>query len=109
MVRLLLATAMLAVAAPAEAADLSVVNGTGGTMLRISIRPYGGGAWKAIEGSLSSGASRTISSSGEQCAFDIRAELAGGAQATWADVNFCETKSVTLSRRPDGTTWADYD
>lgn len=107
--RLLMAIGLLAFAAPALAADLAVVNGTGGAILKLSIRPYGGGAWKSVEGSLSSGARRTISSPTGDCAFDIRGELAGGAQATWAGVNFCEAKAVTLNRRPDGTTWADYD
>lgn len=107
--RFLLALGFLAAASPAFAADISIVNQTGSAMLKISIRPYGGGAWKGVDGALSSGARRTISSPSSDCAFDIRAELAGGAQANWAGVNFCEAKSVTLNRRSDGTTWADYD
>jgi hypothetical protein len=50
-----------------------------------------------------------LSGKGDNCLFDIRAKLAGDGQATWSDVNFCEAKAVTLSRRSDGTTWADYD
>lgn len=91
------------------AGDVVVVNHTGTAITGISIRPYGGSGWQQVEGALSDGARRSVSGKGETCAFDIRAKLAGGAEATWPGVNFCETKVVTLNRRPDGTAWADYD
>ena len=43
------------------------------------------------------------------CAFDIRANVTGAGALTWANVNLCAVKSVTLNR--DGTVgaWVDYD
>jgi hypothetical protein len=43
------------------------------------------------------------------CAFDIRATVAGAGPVTWAGVNLCDVKSVILNR--DGSTgaWVDYD
>ena len=32
------------------------------------------------------------------CAFDIRANVAGAGPVTWAGVNLCDVKSVTLKR-----------
>lgn len=100
---------LLAMPGAALAAEVVVVNQTGAAITALSIRPYKGADWQPIEGALSTGARRSISGQGDICAFDIRAKLAGGGEATWPGVNFCETKVVTLNRRPDGTAWADYD
>ena len=100
---------LVATPAAALAADVVVVNQTGSAITALSVRPYGGSAWQPVDGALSQGARRSISGHGDTCAFDIRAKLAGGAEASWPGVNFCETKIVTLNRRPDGTAWADYD
>ena len=43
------------------------------------------------------------------CAFDIRAKLAGDGEAVWSGVNLCEVSRVTLRRGPSGTTFASYD
>jgi hypothetical protein len=102
---LLLATAPTA----AFAADIAVVNQSGSAFTGIEVRAQGGKAWEPLSGGLGNGARRTLSGKGDNCLFDIRAKLAGDGQATWSDVNFCEAKAVTLSRRSDGTTWADYD
>jgi hypothetical protein len=100
---------LLVAPAAALAADVVVINQTGSAISSLSIRPFGGSVWQPVEGALSVGARRSVSAEGKTCAFDIRAKLAGGGEATWSGVNFCETKAVTLNRRPDGTTWADYD
>lgn len=100
---------LLVLPAAALAADVVVVNQTGFAITALSVRPYGGSGWQPVEGALSPGARRSITGQGETCAFDIRAKLAGGGEASWAGVNFCETKVVTLNRRPDGTAWVDYD
>ena len=43
------------------------------------------------------------------CAFDIRANVAGSGPVTWADVNLCAVKSVTLNRDGSAGAWVDYD
>jgi hypothetical protein len=43
------------------------------------------------------------------CAFDIRATVAGGGPITWAGVNLCAVKSVTLNRDAAAGAWVDYD
>jgi hypothetical protein len=107
--RALLPIILMTMSAPAIAAQVVVVNATGSSITALSVRPYGAAGWQPVDGALSVGARRSISGQGEACAFDIRGKLAGGAEVTWSGVNFCETKVVTLNRRPDGTTWADYD
>lgn len=100
---------LLVAPAAALAADVVVINQTGSAISSMSVRPFGGSTWQPVDGALSVGARRSVSAQGETCAFDIRAKLAGDGEATWSGINFCETKAVTLNRRPDGTTWADYD
>jgi len=43
------------------------------------------------------------------CAFDIRATVAGAGSVTWAGVNLCGAKSVTLNRDGSAGAWVDYD
>jgi hypothetical protein len=43
------------------------------------------------------------------CAFDIRANVAGAGSVTWADVNLCAVKSVTLNHDGSAGAWVDYD
>ena len=105
----LLFLALAAAPAAALAADISVVNQTGSAFTGIEVRAQGGKGWEPLSGGLGNGARRTMTGKGDDCLFDIRAKLAGDGQATWSDINFCEAKAVTLSRRSDGTTWADYD
>lgn len=95
--------------AAALGADIVVANQTGSAIVSMSVRPFGGKEWQPVDGALSLGARRSISGEGNTCAFDIKAKLAGGGEASWSGVNFCETKVVTLNRRPDGTAWVDYD
>jgi hypothetical protein len=66
--------------------------------------------WKALgPGALAPGARISLPSpGGELCAFDIRAKV-GAETLTWANVNLCDVKVVTLRRRADGTRWVDYD
>jgi hypothetical protein len=92
----------------AGAGSFTLVNGTGSAISSLSIRRHGTDAWKPIGGSPAAGASAAISFSDPDCAFDIRATLAGGASAIWSGVNLCEVKSVTLNRS-GGRAWVDYD
>ncbi|WP_310467329.1 hypothetical protein [Sphingomonas sp.] len=106
------AAALVAVApAPANAGagNFTLVNGTGVGMKSVEIRRFGTSGWKSINAPSSPGARSAVSFSDPDCAFDIRANLDGGATATWSGVNLCEAKSVTLSRSAAGAVWVDYD
>jgi hypothetical protein len=50
-----------------------------------------------------------MSFSDPDCAFDIRATVSGTGQVTWAGVNLCAVKSVTLNRDGSAGAWVDYD
>ena len=50
-----------------------------------------------------------INFSDPDCAFDIRADMPGVGSVTWADVNLCAAKSVTLNRDASAGAWVDYD
>ena len=45
----------------------------------------------------------------DDCAFDIRATVAGAGQLVWSGVNLCDVKRVTLNRDSSGRHWVDYD
>jgi hypothetical protein len=109
----LVAFAILAVsAAPALAAGASnfaLVNGTGVVLADLSIRRAGTQEWKALGAAPSAGARSNISFSDPDCAFDIRATVPGVGPVTWAGVNLCAVKSVTLNRDGSAGAWVDYD
>lgn len=110
---LALAAASLALgAAPASAAAgaFKLVNATDTDITSLSIRRFGTQPWQALVARPPRGASVNIDFSDPDCAFDIRATLAGGDVATWSGVNLCEAKSVTLNRNAkSGANWVDYD
>lgn len=91
-----------------SASAFTLVNGAGAKIEALSIRRYGTEAWKPLAGSPSPGARQRIDFSDPDCAFDIRAKLAGGATAVWSGVNLCEVNAVVLNRNASGATWADY-
>ena len=91
-----------------SASAFTLVNGAGAKIEALSIRRYGTEAWKPLAGSPSPGARQRIDFSDADCAFDIRAKLAGGATAVWSGVNLCEVNAVVLNRNASGVTWVDY-
>lgn len=106
-----LAAAWAVPGAPAIAASagaFTLVNGAGAKIESLSIRRYGTDAWKPLAGSPSPGARQHIDFSDPDCAFDIKAKLAGGATASWSGVNLCEVNAVVLNRNESGATWVDY-
>lgn len=106
-----LAAASAAIAPPAEAAGaqpFTIVNAAGVRIEALAIRRFGTDAWKPLAGSPSAGARQTVNFSDPDCAFDIKAMLAGGATAVWSGVNLCEVNAVVLNRNESGATWADY-
>ena len=103
---------LLAAASPAFAAGASaftLVNGTGAALADMSIRRVGTNDWKPLAAAPSPGAHNSVKFSDPDCAFDIRANVPGTGPVTWADVNLCAVKSVTLNRDGSAGAWVDYD
>jgi hypothetical protein len=103
-----LAFALLAaMASPvfAGASNFTLVNGTGGGLSELSIRRSGTNDWKP----LAQGAGGAVQFSDPDCAFDIKATVPGSGPVTWAGVNLCGAKSVTLKRDAAAGAWVDYD
>jgi hypothetical protein len=102
----LIAALLVATGSPAfaGASNFTLVNGAGGALDGLSIRRSGTNDWKP----LAQGAGGAIQFSDPDCAFDIKATVAG-APVTWAGVNLCGAKSVTLKRDAAAGAWVDYD
>ncbi len=107
--RILLLTAgtllSAASAAPAfaEASGFTLVNGTSSGMSEVAIRRAGTNDWKPL------GPPGKVQFHDPDCAFDIRATVAGSGTVTWTGVNLCDVKSVTLKRDETAGAWVDYD
>jgi hypothetical protein len=111
MLRLATLVTMLASAsaAVAGASNFTLVNGTAGALSELSIRRAGTQDWKPLGSAPSAGARGPISFKDPDCAFDIRANVAGSGAVTWAGVNLCDVKSVVLKRDQSAGAWVDYD
>jgi hypothetical protein len=104
---LLLTSASPALAGPG-ASNFNLVNGTSGALADVAIRRAGTSDWKPLPASPGAGASSPVKFNDPDCAFDIRAKVGGGA-VTWAGVNLCDVKSVTLRKDDNAGAWVDYD
>ena len=93
----------------AQASNFTVTNGTGAGISSLSIRRTGTANWTSLSAAPGAGASSSVAFNDPDCAFDLRASLAGGGTAEWGGVNLCGTTQLTLRRRPSGETWVDYD
>lgn len=112
MKRLVLLALLVASASPAlsaGASNFTLVNGTGAALAELSIRRAGTQAWKSLGPAPSAGARSAMTFSDPDCAFDIRATVAGAGSVTWAGVNLCGAKSVTLNHGGSAGAWVDYD
>jgi hypothetical protein len=111
MKRLAIIAALLATSSPAlaGASNFTLVNGTGGGISEVAIRRAGTSDWKPLGASPAPGARGPVSFSDPDCAFDIRATVAGSGPVTWAGINLCDVKSVTLQRDAAAGAWVDYD
>jgi hypothetical protein len=109
--RLALLLAMLATAttAHAGASNFTRVNATGTPLADLSIRRAGTEEWKPLAPAPAPGAGAPIKFDNPDCAFDIRAKVAGKDAVTWAGVNLCDVKSVVLKRDEAAGAWVDYD
>jgi hypothetical protein len=93
----------------AGASSFTLVNNTGAALAELSIRRTGTQEWKPLGSAPSAGARSSMKFSDPDCAFDIRANVAGAGPTTWAGVNLCAVKSVTLNRDASAGAWVDYD
>jgi len=104
--------AMLAlVVAPAHAAvnGFTVVNQTGGALTDLALRRIGDPTWQSVNVAASPAASARVNFAHKDCAFDLRANIAGVGPILWSGVNLCDVKRVTLNRDSSGRHWVDYD
>jgi hypothetical protein len=95
--------------AQAGAAGFAVINAVGADISGMSIRRVGSSAWQPLSIAAAAGKSASAAFSDPDCAFDLRATLAGGATVTWSGINLCEVKLLTLRRNDAGLAWVDYD
>ena len=111
MKRLMLLLTLLATTSPAlaGASGFTLVNGTGAALAQLSIRRSGTQEWKTLGAAPSAGARMDMKFTDPDCAFDIRANVPGSGPVTWAGVNLCDVKSVTLNRDAAAGAWVDYD
>lgn len=109
--KIVAAVLLLAWTSPAfaGASKFTLVNGTGKALADLSIRRAGTQEWKKLGDAPSAGARVPIDFKDPDCAFDIRANVSGQGPVTWADVNLCDVKSVTLKRDVTAGAWVDYD
>ncbi|HEX6218195.1 MAG TPA: hypothetical protein VFZ35_02850 [Sphingomicrobium sp.] len=107
----LLAAPLLALPQPAlaGAANFVLVNGTGAPVTNVAIRRATTNSWTAIPAAPASGARANVQFSDPDCAFDIRANLAGIGDVIWTGVNLCGMKAVILNRNGAGVLWVDYE
>ena len=104
---LLMASASPAIAGQG-ASSFTLVNGTSAALNQVSIRRAGTNDWKPLGASPAAGAKSPVQFKDPDCAFDLRANV-GGSAVTWAGVNLCDVKSVTLKKDDSAGPWVDYD
>ncbi len=93
----------------ADAGNFTIVNGTDSAMTGVAIRRFGAEEWRPLSAAPPVGGRALVLFSDPDCAFDIRATVAGGKSLVWSGVNLCGAKSVTLNRAASGALWVDYD
>lgn len=108
--RIFAALALVAAVAPLAAAPatFALVNATGGDITAMEARRTGTNAWGPVPFSAAAGASGAATFDTSDCAWDLRVTLSGGRTLTFANVNLCEARLLTL-RHKDGLVWVDYD
>src|SRR4030095_1625269 len=97
------------VPALAAAGNFTLVNRTGAAITALQIRRVGTTAWQSLGGNPANGSRTAVAFANPDCAFDIKASLAGGESATFTGVNLCDVTTVTLNRGTNGDVWGYYD
>lgn len=105
----LIALASIPASAFAGTSGFALVNGTEVAIDGLSIRRAGTQDWKPLGKAPAPGAKGSIGFNDPDCAFDIRATVPGHDPVTWAGINLCDVKSVTLKRDTSAGAWVDYD
>ena len=105
----LLTTLGCASAVEAGASNFTLVNGTTAQLGQLSIRRVGTQEWKPLGAGPAVGTRGPVNFADPDCAFDIRSNVAGSEPVTWANINLCDVKSVTLKRDDSAGAWVDYD
>lgn len=93
----------------AGASNFMLVNGTGAAVSELSIRRAGTKDWRPLGNAPAPGNRGNVTFTDPDCAFDIRATVAGGSELTWVGVNLCDVKSVILNHDASAGAWVDYD
>lgn len=106
---LILASLMSAAPAAAQVRGFAIVNQTGAALRDLAVRRVGGGEWQPLAVAAAPGAGARADFTHDDCAFDLRATVAGVGQVMWSGVNLCDVKRVTLNRDSSGRRWVDYD
>lgn len=101
----------LGFAAPLTASvnGFQLVNQTGAPLSALALKRVGGGEWTPLGIAPAAGARVRAPFENPDCAFDLRATVAGVGEVVWSGVNLCDVKSVTLNRDRAGRAWVDYD
>lgn len=86
-----------------------LVNHTGAPLSALALRRVGGGEWTPLAVAPAAGARVRAPFEDPDCAFDLRATVAGVGEVVWSGVNLCDVKSVILNRDRGGRAWVDYD
>ena len=93
----------------AGAANFVLVNGTGQPVSNVAIRRATTNAGTGVPAAPGAGARANVVFNDPDCAFDIRANLAGIGEVVWTGINLCGTKAVILNRNGKGVLWVDYE
>ena len=94
--------AILATPAPAFAAagNFTLVNKTGAAIASLQIRRVGTTAWQSLGGNPGNGSRVAVAFANPDCAFDIKATLAGGQSATFSGVSVWASSVATRCTSP---------
>ncbi len=92
-----------------RAANFTIVNMSGANWQALSIRRFGTQEWRPLGATPAQGARGPIEFSDPDCAFDIRANIAGVGPVVWQGVNLCGARAVILHRNARGAAWVDYE
>ena len=99
----------LAMPVTAQVSGFALVNNSGGALSGLSIRRVGSDEWTPLKAAPAAGARASASFDNPDCAFDLRATIAGVGQTMWTGINLCGVKNLSLNRDSAGRSWVDYE